>query len=115
MKEYLLDFLKTAVELDFDKLPNVIFVRHLRDQLHSQVTDFNWMPGSMREQTETILGSIDVNFSALGTECSDEDNEYLLELATLTARCMWKMYDGLDDLSEAVFLNQVKGFSLSLT
>ncbi len=115
MKEYLLDFLRTASELDFDKLPNVIFMRHLKDELEIQVEDFGLLPGCMDDKIDVILGHIDVNFSALGTECSEEDDEYLRELAKLTAKCIWKMYGIVGEFSEGVFLNQVKRFSLSLT
>lgn len=116
MKEYLLDFLKEAVEYDIDKLPNVVFLRHLKVQLEEQVTDFGLLPGSRRKEIETVLGNIDVNFAALGSECDEEDNEFLLELATITATLVWKMYDGIvDSLGEEVFLSQVKKFNLSLT
>lgn len=115
-KEYLLNFLKQAVEADWDRLPNVVFMRHLKDQLEKQIIDLGYLSGSHETTVGTVLGNMNVNFSALGPECNEEDEEYLLELAILTAKCVWKMYENIpDDLGHDVFIKQVQEFSLSLT
>jgi hypothetical protein len=116
MKDQLLDFLKQAVELNLNRLPNIVFMRHLKRQLEKQVTDFGYRPGSHKTIIDTILGNMSIDFSALGRECSEEHDEYLLEIAILTAKCMWRIYDEIsDDLGHDVFIEQVKNFSLSLT
>lgn len=115
MKQYLLDFLKKAVDMEWDRLPNVVFMRHLRDQLEEQDAGI-LLPDRQREIVNTVLASLNINFTALGPECNDEDDKYLLELATLSAQCIWKMYDKIvDDLGYDVFVGQIKRFELSLT
>lgn len=118
MKQFLLDFLKQATEVDIDRLPNIIFMRHLKDQLNKQVADFDYVPNSqiIDQVINTVLANFNVNFSALGPKCSEENNEYLLEIATLTAKCIWRIYRKIpSDLGFNVFIGQVKKFDLSLT
>lgn len=116
IKQLLLDFLQKTIETDWDNNPNLIFARHLKKQLYKQAENLKWMmPDSIETTVNTVLGNINIDFSILGTECSEEDNKYLLELATLTAKCIWKMYVKIsDDLGYDVFIKLVQKIELKM-
>lgn len=117
LKEDLLNIIKHATEIDFDRLPNIVFARHLKNQLEEQTGSFGLLlTGILEDEIQDILSNININFSKLGSKCSKEDNEYLLELATISAKCIWRMYKELpDDLGSDIFIEHVRGFNFSLT
>lgn len=116
MKDYLLSFVNQALEADFDRLPNVVYFHKLKRALEKN-SPFDATDSDIEfEIVETILGNMSVNFSALGMECSEEDEEFLAELANGISQIVWKMYAHIiPELGREVFLGQIKGFDLSLT
>ena len=111
-KQSLLNLMKQALEVDIDRLPNIIFMRHLKNQLKEQT---GWLRDNMSNTINAVLTSINVDFSAFGLKCNKEDDEYLLELATLVAKYVWKMYDTIPaDLGWNIFISRIKKFNLSI-
>lgn len=104
-KQILISHLQQAVQTNLNLSPQLYFVLQLKSQLNT------FQKSS--ELTDKLIAALPVNLSGLGQDYRIHQ-EFLFELAELTARFLLEFWLAFRDIGEEYVINQVKQMNINL-
>lgn len=103
-KQRVLDMVGDIVEIDFTKTPSFFFLGRLREEMKER---------GLHDWTDTALGGIDVDFSALGIDYGPHE-EWLSEMAKVYVKVVEKLITTFQTFGEDVVRKQLSNLYIKM-